>query len=391
MPRPAKWNCVYLSADRPPQLQARGHLDTTGQWLADPTPSSAPLVALVPADRCNVISIELPELSGRKLTQALRWAAEEHIAGPVEDQHVSPIRREPDGRLRCVVTTRAAMEAWLQVLPERPRRILPDAACLPWAEGQISIAPIGQQWLLRWGETEFDRVDEAMLELLLTELISTGDHATEVICYQSDPMQALPPAVAELKPGVEAIPDSLIGLLATQAVATPINLMHGEFAAVEPGTQLKAWRWSLAAGCSLLLLAGLYTASEHWLLKQQSRQLEQDIVAQFQRVFPEITRPVRPRIQAEQAMAALSGSGSDAMLALSSRVSQLIGGADGIRMDSLSFRDQRLRLSMNIPGSEDIELLQQRLRLNGLDVAVEELQVQSEGARVTLLISAGSR
>ncbi|MEM1080106.1 MAG: type II secretion system protein GspL [Pseudomonadota bacterium] len=386
MPKATEWNCQHLDAKRPPQTIAQGTYSEASGFTDAASHHDAPLLVLIPADRCNTLTVALPELSGRKLTQALRWAAEDQIAGPIEEQHVAPIQRDERGHLRCIVTAQRSMDRWLDALPQRPRKLLPDAACLPWQANQINLMPVEDQWLLRWGETDFDRVDLDLLELMLPELIGEGESPPSLQCFWSGDANALPSALQPFKPSVITMQSPALAYLVPTAYTSPINLMHGEYSALEPGSQARRWRSAAALAAGLVGLIMGHGVIEHQLLERQAEQLDQTIHAQFTRLFPEITRPSRHRVEAERAMAALAGSGSDPFLGLTSRVSALTSSASGLQVEALNFADRRLRVTLNMPSTADLEALQQQLRASSMAVEVEQLQIFPEGPQATLRI-----
>ena len=383
MSKPSAWSIVRLQSGSQPA--ERGRMDADGRYAGnEQVDQNDPLLALVPADRCNVISIDLPELSGRKLEQALRWAAEDAIAGPIEEQHVAPIQREADGRLRCIVSSRQDMQQWLDALPKRPQRMLPDAACLPWQAGQISLMQQGRHWLMRWSETGFDRIEADLLDVMLPELVAA--ETSNIVCYQTVNDTALPDVLSALEP--ESIVSDIepLALLAPPAIDSPVNLMYGDYSPIEPGSRSQRWRLAAVLSGIVALITVVLGISENWLLARKSDQLEQQINQQFRQIFPEITRIQRPRVQAEQAMALLSGGGSDPFLGMASRISQLLSGATGIDIESLNYAAGQINLALKAPGTDDLEALQQRLRTQQLNVTVEQLQVLPDGVQARLRI-----
>ena len=383
MSKPSAWSIVRLQSGSQPAERGRMYAD--GRYAGnEQVDQNDPLLALVPADRCNVISIDLPELSGRKLEQALRWAAEDAIAGPIEEQHVAPIQREADGRLRCIVSSRQDMQQWLDSLPRRPQRMLPDAACLPWQAGQISLMQQGRHWLMRWAETGFDRIEADLLDVMLPELVAT--ETSNIVCYQTANDAALPDVLSALEPECIVSDIEPLALLAPPAIDSPVNLMYGDYSPIEPGSRSQRWRLAAVLCGIVALMTVVLGISENWLLARESDQLEQQINQQFRQIFPEITRIQRPRVQAEQAMALLSGGGSDPFLGMASRISQLLSGATGIDVESLNYAAGQINLALKAPGTDDLEALQQQLRRQQLDVTVEQLQVLPDGVQARLRI-----
>lgn len=365
---------------RPTRTQLM-HVDAPRERAGD---AEAPLIALVPADRCNVIAVDVPEMSASRLGQALRWAAEDALATDAEDQHVVPIRRRPDGRLDCLVASTADMQAWLDRCPRQPSRLVPDAACLPWQRGELVLAPVAGGVLARWGELDFDRIDLDLLDVLLPELIESAGRPQLVWLGTT-----VPDALADHDFQSRPVETGDLGLLASQAAASPANLMFGDY---PPAGQRDRPRWrpvAVLAGLALGLLFGS-ALTERWMLQRQSDQLESEIRAQFRQLFPEITNVQRPRVQAERALADLGGVGNDRFVSMMRNVSPLFSGLDAVRVESLRYSDTRLELALRVPGLDDIEALQRQLEGRGLVTSIDGVNVDGDTTSGRLQIAPGT-
>lgn len=343
----------------------------------------APLIALVPADRCNVIAVDVPEMSASRLARALRWAAEDALATDAENQHVVPIRRRADGRLDCLVASTADMQAWLERCPRRPSRMLPDAACVPWQPGELVALPVSGAVLVRWGELEFDRVDLDLLDVLLPELIESADRPR--LIWLGD---AVPESLAGLDFEARPVETHELALLAGPTAASPANLMFGDYPAAG---QRDRPRWrpvAVLAGLAVVLLFS-GAATEHWMLERQSERLDREIRTSFSRLFPDITSPQRPRVQAERALAELGGGGHDRFVAMMRTVSPLFSGLDAVEVESLRFAGQRLELALRAPGLDDIEALQKQLEGRGLATSIDGVNVDGNTTSGRLQIAPG--
>ena len=338
------------------------------------------LVALVPADRCSLVRVDLPEMSGSRMSQALRWAVEDSIAGDPEQQHVVPVRRARDGRLLCLVVARSDMDEWLATLPERPARLVPDAACLPRGEHEVVLMPLGEFVLARAGDDVFDRIEPGLLDSLVPEYMgSVGDHARLVWLGDQPPVE-----LDRFDP--ESRPDgaSALALLAPAALGSPgaaFNLLQGEYAERDRATVARQWRLAgwLAAFAAFLLLAGVL--AEYTMLKREQLRLEQTVEARFAELFPDIATVVRPRAQAERALAELRGGSRDRFVQLVSAVSPLFSGAEGIEVTSISYIDGTLDLALETSSLADMEALQRQLRAQGIDAALRDVEVLSDSTR----------
>ncbi|MDT8450888.1 MAG: type II secretion system protein GspL [Wenzhouxiangellaceae bacterium] len=345
-----------------------------------------PLIALVPAERCATLAVDVPEMSATKMREALRWAAEDAIAGDPQAQHVVPVRRRADGRLVCAVAARADMQGWLEQLPRRPARVVPDAACLPRAEGEVTLLPLGRHVLVRAGEFEFDRIEPELLEVLLPEYLERGNGPVRPVWIGESPPQVLTEATPGHDPVIRPSGGSPLAILAAGALESPIDLAGGEFSgrdAVDTKRAAARLAW-LAAAAVFLWLAG--ATVEYTLLERRAADLQARVEARISELFPGITTVVRPRAQVERELAALGGASRDRFVELMRRVSPVFSGADEVDVRSLRFADGVLEIELATPGLADLEALQRQLAAYELRVELGDVEVQPEGTsgRITV-------
>jgi len=349
----------------------------------EPAPEAgadAELVALVPADRCSLVRVDLPEMSGSRMSQALRWAVEDSIAGDPEQQHVVPVRRAPDGRLLCMVVARRDMDGWLAALPQRPMRLVPDAVCLPRAEDEVVLMPFGDSVLARGGDEVFDRIEPELLDSLVPEFTDGAGDKARLVWLGDRP----PAELDRFDPETRPDEPSALALLAPAALGLPgaaFNLLQGEYAERDRATAARQWRLAgwVAGLAAFLLLAGVLV--EYTMLKREQLRLEQAVEARFAELFPDISAIVRPRAQAERALAELRGGSRDRFVQLMGAVSPLFSGARGVEVTALSYIDGTLDLELATASLADLEALQRQLRAQGIDAALQNVEVLNDGTR----------
>ena len=360
--------------------------------LVDGTPVPAsdgavddPVVAVVPADRCGVVRADIPEMSASRTTRALRWAVEDSIAGDPEQQHVVPMRRAADGRLMCLVVAHADMQQWLATLPVRPTRMLPDAACLPLADGEVTLLKTGDHVLARAAEDVFDRIEPELLESLLPEFLASAGESARLVWLGETPV----PEARSYDPEIRTDAGSALEVLAPTALGASgrhLNLLAGEYAVRGNVAAARQWRiagW-LGALAAFLLLAGL--VADYVLLKREELRLEQAIESRFGELFPEISTLVRPRAQAERALAEVRGGSRDRFIQLMRAVSPVLSGAAGVQVDSIRWADSALELELETASLADLEALQRQLIALGIEAALRDLEVLSDATRGRIYI-----
>jgi len=348
--------------------------------------ADAELVALVPADRCSLVWVDLPELSGSRMSQALRWAVEDSIAGDPEQQHVVPIRRDPDDRLLCLVVARGDMDGWLSALPGRPTRLVPDAACVPRAENEIVLMAFGDSVLARGSDEAFDRIEPELLDSLIPEFIEgSGDRARLVWLGDHPPTE-----LGCFSPEARSYSGSAMSVLAPAALGSAgaaFNLVRGEYAERDRASSARQWRLAgwLAALAAFLLLAGVFV--EYSKLKREQQRLEQAIEARFADLFPDVSSIVRPRAQAERALAELRGGSRDRFVNLMAAVSPMFSGARGVEVTAVSYIDGTLDLELETISLADLEALQGQLAAQNIDAVLENVEVLTDSTRGRIRIA----
>ena len=346
------------------------------------------MVALVPADRCSLLRVALPEMNPARMSRALRWAVEDSIAGDPEQQHVVPVRRDADGNLLCLVVARHDMDSWLAGLPAQPARMVPDAACLPCADGEVFLMPIDDVVLARAGEDIFDRIETSLLDSLVPEFMEGAGNQARLVWLGDHP----PDEIRRFNPESRQAAGTPLDMLAPGALGTlgaRVDLLQGDYAASDKSSTMRQWRLAgvLTALAVFLLLAGALI--DYTLLAREQQQLQDEVEARFGDLFPDISTIVRPRAQAERALAELRGGSRDRFVQLLSAVSPLFSGASGIEVTSNSYIDATPELELETASLADLEALQRQLRAQGIDASLQNVEVATGSTRGRIRISEG--
>ena len=370
----------------PPAVVFRDRADD----LPDPAPDrhhdrrhdrqhEGPRIGLVPADRVSVVAVDLPEVRGARLEQALRWAAEDALAGDAEGQHVVPLGRREDGRMVCAVASREDMQRWSADDPTLIA-LVPDAAVLPWQPGELVLAADGEAVLARWGRHAFDRLDAALLDVLLPELVEQAEPG-RVHWYGGPP----PDSVAALDPERHDPPADLRAWLADGARDPAVDLLTGDFApAARTPTPRRAWTAALIALALVFWFGDV--AIEAIQLGQRAEALEQEIETRAARLFPDLQLlPGRERLQIERALAG-RGAATDGFVRTLRRASPMFGDLEAITVERLLWDGEQLELGVRAPGLPDLEALQTRLGTRGLAVRVDDVSIEAGGVRGRMLL-----
>lgn len=352
-------------------------------------PASAE-VLLVPADRIAMVVVELPEMSAGRMQQALRWAVEDQIAGDAERQHVVPLERIDDQRIRCLVVSREDLDRWRDGRLTVPQRITPDAACLPWRDGQVVLLPDGDAVLVRSGPTTFDRLDRDLLEVLLPEFEANLETAARRIWIGDEPPAWLEADHLERRPA----PASKLAVLAPGAVGPAghrTNLARGKYAAGQRRPGASAWRRVAVLAFVVIALALLSVRIETWLLARENARVEARIETLAGELFPGLGPLVRPRAQLERAAALARGGSADRAVALVATIDPIFSGAEGVEIESLNYAEGRLKLALTTPGMDDLEALRRQLETRGIAIDLGEVTLSGDQVSAVIMVGEGDR
>jgi general secretion pathway protein L len=368
-------------------LDGQGRTIESGRCRPDEPdwPTDRSQVVLVDAAVCTGLNVELPEMPARRLEQALRWAAEEYLAGSAEDEHVVAGRRDEAGRLACVVIGREAMDGICRPVKDQPtERMVPDALCLPWQVGELALAEREGRILARWGECEFGSFELELAENLLAGLVPDG---TRLIWYGGELPDWLDPDRVEEPAGQH----SLDQRLAEGATVSSINLLSGPYSPRSAVAARVYWRWVAGLAAGLVLVAMLGVAIESFQLGRQADALQERLDERFAEVFPGITARGRHRELAERELARLRFGQAAGLLDLMNRTAPVIEGQDRVVLDAINYRDGVLELTLRAPDVAALDQLEQRLRALDLAADVRSASLDEDGASGRIRVAGGGR
>jgi general secretion pathway protein L len=367
-------------------VNASGALAASG--VCDPErpdwPSGLSVHVLCDAGRCSALSLELPEMSAARLQQALRWAAEEHLAGSAEDEHVVSAGRDGQGRLRCVVIAHAEMEALLQPLAgQAVEQVCPDALCLPWSPGEVSLAGQDEQGVMaRWGEWQFGCMDAG----LAVDLLASAAEPEAVWRWYGGPV---PGAVAQRLETAGETP--LLSSLAQGLLSAPVNLLSGRWTPSSARAAGRHWKTAAALAGAVVVLGLAALGLENRLLDARSADLQESIEARFASAFPGLRPAGRHRELAERELARLRFGQSAGLLELMYRVGPVLSGQAGVSLRGLSYRDDRLELDVRAPDVAALDEFERRLRALDLVASVQSASLDDDGASGRIRVEGGVR
>ncbi len=359
-PRPdATTPVAWVLLDAEARVLGRGRCALADvRQAAGPAAADAAVDVFVAGDAVMLTEVTIPSREAAHLRKALPFMVEEHVIGELRETHLAIPRTLHGDRVPVAVIAHAQMIAWLDALHGAglsPATLIPEQLLLPRETGAVHVHLHGGRALLRLGDHRGMVVDAVNLVAVLA-LALAGDRLpcsrVELgACADSPEDGAMLPALAAAieeqtgRPVVRtAFAEPLVEILAAgMHRGVPwIDLCQGGYAGARRDKLIRTqWRragFAVAACLAVLLLGG--GAVSAWL-EHRAERTHEAAVARFRELFPDETRIVnlRRQAQARLALAADAGGGELQALAALARVLDAPD-AEGVRVRGLEFRAQ---------------------------------------------------
>ncbi len=377
--QPCAWRRWDAGANQPSR-DGRGQLEDA---LSDV--GHARVIVLVPAERLTLTKVDLPVRQASRLLQAIPFALEDQLAEDVDKLHFATGARQSDGSTPVAVVSVEQMHSWLEPFHDagiQPDVMMPDVLALPFEETLVTLHMEDERCLVRTGAAAGYSAPRA----LLSRILPTGAEAPALYLLQHEYAE-LP---ADYSVGRSApIAQPLDAYSHFSEPTQRINLLQGAFAprrATEKWVQAARWPAALAASCVLVSTLAL-------ALGNHQKQVEHDALQaraqeEFSQAFPQITRIVDLRVQAEQQLDRLiSGGSEDVFLSLLSRSSPVLASVSELKVDGVQFRDGALYISLSGSDLQALEKLRAEFaKVNSLALDVQSAQAGTDGVQIRLKV-----
>jgi len=336
-------------------------------------PKSSRVVVLFDARICTPLRLDLPPLSKHKQAQALRWAAEEYVAGSMDQEHVVAGPRDSEGQLLALTIATQAMDRLCTALnPLSPEALVPDALCLPLVSGECSLAAHGQRILMRWGQWEFGSFSESTALVMLEQI------KAPVWAWYGN---AQPPASLTSRVTRKASDADVLTLLGEQALQVPINVLTGPWQSALASETKGHWAWVAGLSLACLVLAVGHLGIETRMLTTKANELRIQVEEVFGSLFPGQPGMGRERELVARELARLQYGQARDLLELMARIGPIVAGQSGVVVESMNYRDQALRLDLQAPDVATLDSIGRQLSASDLESTVESATLSADGAR----------
>jgi general secretion pathway protein L len=356
------------------------------------------VVVLLPSTAMSLTTLELPaQLQAAphaKLLQAIPYLLEDRLAEDVETLHFAVGRRQTDGRLPVVITSRERLEAWLKLFRDRqvtPAAMVPDLLCLPLVRDSQPVWSVlleGVHASVRSNpHTGFCCETEMLADFL------TLSEAPDNLRLQIYPVEHSElPSLEQPTQTAASVANGLEYLLRGYDEGQSINLLQGEYASAPDYLNwFQPWRATAALLAAWLVLGTLTMAVEYFRLRHEIKSLESTAEAAFRAAFPQTTRIVDLRAQAQQQLTVLKRGGAGGFLPLLQASSQVLARLNGVQLQEVQFRDGALHLALLAGDTQALDSLQQGFAQQaGLRLEVESANATGQGVQIRAVVKAKS-
>jgi len=342
---------------------ARALASTSGAPPAGVLAAVDEIIVLVPATEVVLTEATLSARNRAQLLQALPYAVEEQVLGPLDDLHFAA-SRGTSGTLGVAVVAKAALRGWLARLAEagiQPDVVVPESLALRAAAQQASLMIDGDRAVARLAPWSAFACSLAELPGWLA--LAGPRHALDVHDFRAAPALALPLHPASYH---ERQRDPL-AFLAGGFAAAPLNLLDGEFAPRHRHARGRHW-WRvaavLAAIVALLAFAGL--GADVLRLSRESARIAALTQDALRKAFPDIDAAQIARLGAEQLMRGRlerqhGGESSAGVLRVLAQVAPILGDSTRTQVRGIEYRNGVLEVALRAPDMSALDLVRERV------------------------------
>jgi general secretion pathway protein L len=356
------------------------------------------LIVLLPSADITLTTVDLPaQLQNAptpRLLQAIPYLLEDRLAEDVETLHFA-IGRRSGSRLPVVIAAQARMDDWLKPFRDRditPAVLVPDLLCVPRvqdAQPVWSVLLEGAQALVRSDACAGFCCETEMLADFLA--LSQAPEGLRLQVYPVEHAEL--PTLLQPMQTAASVTHGLEYLVRGYDDAFSVNLLQGEYAATPDYLNwFQPWRMTAALLAAWLVLGTLAMAVEYLRLRHELRGLEQTAETAFRSAFPQVTRIVDLRAQAQQQLAVLKRAGGGAgFLPLLQASSQVLTRVSGVQLQEIQYREGALHLALLAGDTQALDSLQQGFAQQpGLRLEVESANATGQGVQIRAVVKARS-
>lgn len=361
-------------------------LTTVAEYIADT--DDIQVIALAPGAEVLQTTLTIPAGQKRHLQRTLPFLAEEHLASPIEDMHLCAGNIQDD-RASVFAVNHKRMQQWLGQLKAHhiaPDWLLPDTAAASLC-GELVILIDNSAAIFSGQNQSTLKTEPHNLSFIADCIInsfSEGQHpasATLVLSASLDETVKTAAEALAVQFEVEGIKierentgqlfeyscEKLLAQLQQSHSGALVNLLTDGYRSTSKRQQNSKPKWAMLAATVALCVALklLFDLGTGLYLNHQSSQLDANVTALYQDLFPQDKRIVNVKVQMQNHLKAQDNNRSSAgfmqLFGQMAQALQSLGNSSSTQLQQLRYNDknQTLLVDINVRDIQQLEQLKQ--------------------------------
>jgi len=345
-----------------------------------------PIIVLVPGEEVLQTTLTIPAGQKRHLQRTLPFLAEEHLASSIEDMHLCVGNVHSD-RASVLAVSHSHMQQWLDLLKTHhiePDWLLPDTAVATLC-GELAIFIDNKTAIFSGQNQSTIKTELHNLSFIADRIINSfaeGQRPASATFALSASLDETVKAAAEalaVQFEVEGIKierettgqlfeygcEKLLNPLQQGRTSPLVNLLADNYRSTSKRQRKNSPKWAmLAATVALCIgLKLLFDLGTGLYLNHQSNQLDAQVTALYQDLFPQDKRIVNVKVQMQNHLNAQGNSHSGAsfmqLFGQMAQALQSLGNSSQLQQLRYNDKNQTLLVDINVRDIQQLEQLKQ--------------------------------
>jgi len=332
----------------------------------------------------NVVVTKIPRPAGSlsKIRQALPFLLEEQVVSDIEDLHFTIVNQTDQSNLVVSIIDRKILQDCVDALTAVniiPETVLPVWLALPEIKANEWRVIKNNDYV--WART-------AKFSGFTIEVVQAADILSSLYALQpplsiewiaADKIEESWLAVCAEKSIITSIikinpPDNWITYVAkSMPMHLEINLLHGEFSIKQQiMAQKRWWKWAAVLSAAIFGIWFLGLIGQYLYLSVRTYQINQQIDAAFQEIFPGTKLVGNPRTLVDRELTRIAnGEGGTDFLSLLLRVGDILQQFPQVHVAEIVYANNQLELAITTDNFSRLRQLDEEITNQGLPLQQE--------------------
>jgi len=323
------------------------------------------VIGVVPGEFVTTRDVMVPGRRRSNVEAALPYALEESLTEEVEALHFTLLRWQAGQAATVAIVSRAKLSQWIDRFSEigvALDQAVPGYLLVPqYGEETITVCPLpAGPMYIRTGELAGFAIEQDFFPFWLETEDLEGKSMAVTDLKLATSLSSQP----DIKVSHWEIGSHIGDWLKLTAEFEPLgglSLLHGAFL---PAHRSRNYRpIKIAAVCSVIavVMMSLSMVRELQQLRDEEKQTDSEMVALFNKSFPNEPYLGRPKFQVESLLGQQQGGGKNEFQQLLNLTSEVLI-ANGGEIEEINFRDRSLTVLCSVKGLSVLDRIQQSLQ-----------------------------